>query len=54
MFPVVRDLDGYVYFREKDGYILAGGFEPIAKPAFEDGNIPGEILRRKRCQKMIN
>jgi pyruvate dehydrogenase phosphatase regulatory subunit len=39
---VVRDLDGYIYFRENDGSLLAGGFEPVAKPAFEDGTIPGK------------
>jgi pyruvate dehydrogenase phosphatase regulatory subunit len=38
---VVRDLDGYIYFRENEGSLLAGGFEPKAKPAFEDGTIPG-------------
>jgi uncharacterized protein (DUF2237 family) len=26
--PVVRDPDGYVYFRENEGRFLAGGFEP--------------------------
>lgn len=41
MIPVIRDLDGYIYFRENDGRLLAGGFEPVAKPAFEDGMIPG-------------
>lgn len=41
MTPVIRDLDGYIYFRENEGRLLAGGFEPIAKPAFEDGMIPG-------------
>lgn len=41
MTPVVRDLDGHVYFRENDRRILAGGFEPVAKPVFEDGLIPG-------------
>ncbi|KAB0792639.1 hypothetical protein PPYR_14600 [Photinus pyralis] len=41
MFPVVRDLDGHIYFREYKGRLLAGGFEPVAKPAFEDGKIPG-------------
>lgn len=41
MTPVIRDLDGYIYFRENNGCILAGGFEPVAKPAFEDGSIPG-------------
>jgi len=43
MIPVIRDLDGYIYFRENDGRLLAGGFEPVAKPAFEDGIIPGQI-----------
>lgn len=37
---MVRDQDGYIYFRENNGRILAGGFEPVAKPAFEDGRIP--------------
>lgn len=41
MTPVVRDLDGHIYFRENSGRLLAGGFELIAKPAFEDGEIPG-------------
>lgn len=41
MTPVVRDLDGYIYFRENESRLLAGGFEPVAKPAFEDGIIPG-------------
>ncbi|CAH0385101.1 unnamed protein product [Bemisia tabaci] len=40
MTPVVRDQDGYIYFRELNGCFLAGGFEPVAKPAFEDGYIP--------------
>lgn len=43
MIPVIRDLDGYIYFRENEGRLLAGGFEPVAKPAFEDGMIPGWI-----------
>ncbi len=38
--PVIRDLDGHVYMREKGGCILAGGFEPLAKPVFEDGALP--------------
>jgi pyruvate dehydrogenase phosphatase regulatory subunit len=42
---VVRDLDGYIYFRENEGCLLAGGFEPEAKPAFEDGTIPGKTER---------
>ncbi|CAH1389574.1 unnamed protein product [Nezara viridula] len=40
MMPVVRDLDGYIYFREYEGCIVAGGFEPVAKPAYENGKIP--------------
>ena len=30
--PTVRDMDGYIYFREEVGAILMGGFEPNAKP----------------------
>jgi 4-methylaminobutanoate oxidase (formaldehyde-forming) len=30
--PVLRDMDGYIYFREETGGMLMGGFEPIAKP----------------------
>lgn len=36
-FTVVRDYDGLTYFREWSGGILAGGFEPVAKPAFLQG-----------------
>ncbi|XP_028166816.1 pyruvate dehydrogenase phosphatase regulatory subunit, mitochondrial isoform X4 [Ostrinia furnacalis] len=36
MTPVVRDPDGYIYLRERDGCILAGGFEPVAKPVYEE------------------
>ncbi|XP_043501503.1 pyruvate dehydrogenase phosphatase regulatory subunit, mitochondrial [Polistes fuscatus] len=46
MTPVIRDLDGYIYFRENNGRILAGGFEPVAKPAFEDGSIPESTNER--------
>ncbi|XP_066152391.1 pyruvate dehydrogenase phosphatase regulatory subunit, mitochondrial isoform X1 [Euwallacea fornicatus] len=46
MTPVVRDQDGYVYFRENNGRLLAGGFEPVAKPAFEDGRIPASPKER--------
>ncbi|XP_068972081.1 pyruvate dehydrogenase phosphatase regulatory subunit, mitochondrial [Bombus flavifrons] len=46
MTPVIRDLDGYIYFRENNGSLLAGGFEPVAKPAFEDGTIPGGTEQR--------
>ncbi|XP_037935094.1 pyruvate dehydrogenase phosphatase regulatory subunit, mitochondrial [Teleopsis dalmanni] len=40
MTPFVRDFDGGVYFREKNGCILAGGFEREAKMAYEDGTVP--------------
>ena len=30
--PVLRDMDGYIYFREESGGLLMGGFEPQAKP----------------------
>ena len=30
--PTMRDMDGYVYFREEVGGLLMGGFEPVAKP----------------------
>ncbi|XP_046467486.1 pyruvate dehydrogenase phosphatase regulatory subunit, mitochondrial isoform X1 [Neodiprion pinetum] len=46
MTPVIRDLDGYIYFRENNGRLLAGGFEPVAKPAFENGVIPGNTNER--------
>ncbi|KAF7265881.1 hypothetical protein GWI33_020628 [Rhynchophorus ferrugineus] len=45
--PVVRDQDGHIYFRENNGRLLAGGFEPIAKPAFEDGKIPSSVAERQ-------
>ncbi|XP_033223647.1 pyruvate dehydrogenase phosphatase regulatory subunit, mitochondrial [Belonocnema kinseyi] len=46
MTPVVRDLDGYIYFREHKGRILAGGFEPIAKPTVEIGLIQDSAEER--------
>lgn len=49
MVLVVRDQDGYIYFRENNGRLLAGGFEPVAKPAYEDGKIPG-----KTCLESLN
>ncbi|XP_018566910.1 pyruvate dehydrogenase phosphatase regulatory subunit, mitochondrial [Anoplophora glabripennis] len=47
MLPVVRDQDGYIYFRENNGRLLAGGFEPVAKPAYEDGKIPASMKERQ-------
>ena len=38
--PVVRDPDGFVYFRENEGRFLAGGFEPRAQPAFMEDELP--------------
>ncbi|XP_024082203.1 pyruvate dehydrogenase phosphatase regulatory subunit, mitochondrial isoform X2 [Cimex lectularius] len=45
--PVVRDQDGHIYFRECNGYIIAGGFEPVAKPAYVDGIIPRSQAERR-------
>lgn len=42
IISVVRDQDGHIYFREHEGCLLAGGFEPVAKPAYEDGSMPSE------------
>ncbi|CAD7086927.1 unnamed protein product [Hermetia illucens] len=38
--PIIRDMDGQIYVRVKDGGFMAGGFELEAKPAYEDGNVP--------------
>jgi glycine cleavage system aminomethyltransferase T/glycine/D-amino acid oxidase-like deaminating enzyme len=32
MLPVMRDPDGFIYFKEEVGGLLMGGFEPHAKP----------------------
>ena len=32
MLPVVRDPDGYIYYKEEVGGLVMGGFEPQAKP----------------------
>ncbi len=32
MLPVMRDPDGYIYYKEEVGGLLMGGFEPVAKP----------------------
>ena len=52
--PVVRDPDGHIYFRENSGKLLAGGFEPIAKPAFEDGNLPKSMKSRLQPVSLEN
>ncbi|XP_058799373.1 pyruvate dehydrogenase phosphatase regulatory subunit, mitochondrial-like [Phymastichus coffea] len=38
--PCVRDFDSYSYMREWQGGILAGWFEPEAKPAFQNSIAP--------------
>ena len=48
--PVLRDPDGYIYFKEEVGGLLMGGFEPEAKPwgmkgipdDFEFGMLPDD------------
>ncbi|MBI3453325.1 MAG: FAD-dependent oxidoreductase, partial [Rhodospirillales bacterium] len=35
--PVMRDPDGYTYFKEEVGGLVMGGFEPAAKPWGMDG-----------------
>jgi glycine cleavage system aminomethyltransferase T/glycine/D-amino acid oxidase-like deaminating enzyme len=35
--PVMRDPDGYIYFKEEVGSLVVGGFEPDAKPWGMDG-----------------
>lgn len=37
MLPVMRDPDGYIYFKEEVGGLVMGGFEPCAKPWGMDG-----------------
>jgi glycine cleavage system aminomethyltransferase T/glycine/D-amino acid oxidase-like deaminating enzyme len=32
MFPVMRDPDGFIYYKEEVGGLVMGGFEPKAKP----------------------
>lgn len=40
--PIVRDLDGQIFFREVNGCIMGGGFELEAKAAFKDGVLPSK------------
>ena len=40
--PVLRDPDGYIYFKEEVGGLVMGGFEPQAKPWGMDG-IPDDF-----------
>jgi heterotetrameric sarcosine oxidase gamma subunit len=38
--PILRDPDGYTYFKEEVGGLVVGGFEPEAKPWVAPGAIP--------------
>ncbi|MFF5209691.1 FAD-dependent oxidoreductase [Streptosporangium sp. NPDC000396] len=39
-FPVLRDPDGYTYFKEEVGGLVVGGFEPEAKPWVSPDELP--------------
>ena len=41
--PVLRDPDGYVYFKEEVGGLLMGGFEPNATPWLQSASYRGGI-----------
>ena len=41
-FLAIRDPDGSIYLREYNGGVLVGTFETVAKPAFEDDQLPGD------------
>ncbi len=38
--PILRDPDGYTYFKEEVGALVVGGFEPEAKPWVSPDQIP--------------
>ena len=38
--PIMRDPDGYTYFKEEVGGLVVGGFEPVAKPWVSPNQIP--------------
>ncbi|WP_457110889.1 GcvT family protein [Marmoricola sp. URHA0025 HA25] len=38
--PILRDPDGYTYFKEEVGGLVVGGFEPAAKPWLSPQDIP--------------
>ena len=47
MLPVMRDPDGFIYFKEEVGGLVMGGFEPVAKPWGMEGipdNFEFELL----------
>lgn len=41
--PIIRDLDGRIYFRESFGKLYSGGYEKEAKPVYNDNFLPGII-----------
>jgi heterotetrameric sarcosine oxidase gamma subunit len=41
--PVLRDPDGYTYFKEEVGGLVVGGFEPEAKPWLAPDKIPADF-----------
>ncbi len=41
--PVLRDADGYIYFKEEVGGLLMGGFEPNATPWLQSASHRGGI-----------
>jgi 4-methylaminobutanoate oxidase (formaldehyde-forming) len=41
--PVLRDPDGYTYFKEEVGGLVVGGFEPEAKPWVAPDALPDEF-----------
>ncbi len=41
--PVLRDPDGYTYFKEEVGGLVVGGFEPRAKPWLAPDALPEEF-----------
>ena len=44
--PVMRDQDGYVYFKQEVGGLVVGGFEPDAKPWVGPYDIPDPFVFR--------
>jgi 4-methylaminobutanoate oxidase (formaldehyde-forming) len=40
MLPILRDPDGYTYFKEEVGGLVVGGFEPVAKPWVSPDQLP--------------
>jgi 4-methylaminobutanoate oxidase (formaldehyde-forming) len=41
--PVLRDPDGYTYFKEEVGGLVVGGFEPQAKPWLAPDELPADF-----------